>query len=119
MPTSTMPTKRCLPAFLIAGMLCGGYASTAAARVVRSRADAASHPRVIRYDVEKDQFLHQYSSVSMVSKHRPGSDLAYSGSRMNQFQFHGKPGHGGIYDALHEYTRRLNHDPRSYEYRRR
>lgn len=113
-----MKIKQYALACLAAGLLCGGHVSTAAARIVRSRADVATHPRVIRYDVEKDTFLHQYSSLSMVSKNRPGGETAYSGSRLNQFQFHGKPGHRGIYDALNEYQRRLNHDPRGYEYRR-
>lgn len=114
-----MTTERYILACFIAGMLCGGDISTAAARVARSRADVASHPRVIRYDVEKDHFLHQYSSLSMVSKNRPGGETAYSGSRLNQFQYHGKQGSGGIYDALDAYKRRLKHDPRGYEYRRR
>lgn len=113
-----MTTKRYLLVCLIAAMLGGGNLPTATARVVRSRADVASHPRVIRYDVEKDQFVHQSSSLSMVSKNRPGGEIAYSGSRLNQFQYHGKPGSGGIYDALEVYKRRLNHDRRGYEYRR-
>lgn len=114
-----MTTKRYTLACLVAAMLGGGDLSTAAARVVRSRADVASHPRVIRYDVEKDQFVHQSSSLSMVSTNRPGGETAYSGSRLNQFQYHGKQGSGGIYDAIDAYKRRLKHDPRGYEYRRR
>jgi hypothetical protein len=114
-----MAIKQYLRILGIIGLLCVGHASTAAARVVRGPADVANHPRIIRYDVEKDAFLHQHSVVSMVSKNRPGGRHAYSGSRVNQFQFRGKPGRGGIYDALDEYKRSLKLDPRNYGYRRR
>jgi hypothetical protein len=56
--------------------------------------------------------------LSIVSKkHRPGGEHSYSGNRLDAFQYHGKPGSGGLYDALDDYKR--GRDPRNYQYRHR
>ncbi|HJT36526.1 MAG TPA: hypothetical protein VJ783_31175 [Pirellulales bacterium] len=88
------------------------------AKVAERWNDLSLDPRVIRYDAENDKFTRQDSVFKIISKNkRPGGKHSYSGSRLNQFQFHGKPGRGGIYDALDAHKRHL--DPRNYEYRRR
>ena len=92
-------------------------AQIATAKVARTWNDLNPGPRVIRYDVEKDQFIHQYSIFGMVSKERPGGELSYSGNRLEAFQYRGKRGTGGLYDALEDYKLKL--DPKNYQYRRR
>ncbi len=92
--------------------------STGQARIVKSRADLNYGPRVIRYDAEKDELYRQESITTRVQKSRPGGEYSYYGTRLKQYQFHGKPGRGGIYDALEDYHRELKLDPKRYEYRR-
>ncbi|HEX5443142.1 MAG TPA: hypothetical protein VFW87_04900 [Pirellulales bacterium] len=94
-----------------------GLARAAEARVVERWNDLSLAPRVIRYDADKDQFTRQESVFSTIKHQRPGGRHSYSGSRLNQYRFHGKPGRGGIYDALEASKRHL--DPRNYEYRKR
>jgi hypothetical protein len=94
-----------------------GCNSIASAKISRVWNDLSPGPRVIRYDLEKDQVLHQESVVSLASKRRPGGEHSYSGNRLDAFQFHGKPGRGGLYDALEDYKHRF--DPRNYQYRHR
>lgn len=102
---------------LLALSLVVGLVPAASAKVAQRWNDLNLQPRVIRYDAEKDDFARQSSVLSMVSRNRrPGGEHSYSGSRLNQFRFHGKPGRGGIYDALDAYQKHLN--PRNYEYRR-
>lgn len=98
--------------------LAATWAATSEARVVKTTADLNCGPRVIGYDVKKDEILHQDSVLSRPWR-RPGGDISYSGSRLQQYQFRGKPGHGGIYDALQENYDDLKLDPKRYEYRRR
>lgn len=100
-----------------AALLVLGVDSIASAKIARVWNDLSTGPRVIRYDVEKDQVLHQESVVSMASKRRPGGEHSYSGNRLDAFQFRGKPGRGGLYDALEDYKKRF--DERNYQYRHR
>ena len=90
--------------------------SIASAKVARNWNDLAPGPRVVRYDLEKDQIIHQ-SSVTSGLNRRPGGDHSYTGNRLEAFQYRGKPGTGGLYDALEDYKNRLN--PRNYQYRHR
>ncbi|HUY92394.1 MAG TPA: hypothetical protein VMV10_26870 [Pirellulales bacterium] len=92
------------------------FAGTSEARVIKSPADLNCGPRVVSYDVKKDQFMHQESVLSRPWR-RPGGDISYSGSRLKQYQFIGKPGRGGIYDALQENYDDLKLAPKRYEYR--
>jgi hypothetical protein len=92
-------------------------ASVATAKVARTWNDLAPGPRVVRYDADTDQLIHQHSVVSIVKRSRPGGEHSYSGNRLEAFQFHGKRGRGGIYDALEDYKLKL--DSRNYQYRRR
>ncbi|HWB09193.1 MAG TPA: hypothetical protein VG826_08215 [Pirellulales bacterium] len=92
-------------------------ASVASAKVARNWNDLAPGPRVVGYDLEKDVLLHQSSVISGTVSRRPGGEHAYSGNRLEAFQYHGKPGTGGIYDALEDYKNRLN--PQNYRYRHR
>jgi hypothetical protein len=93
-------------------------ASIASAKIAEKWNDLQPGPRVIRYDAEKDVIIHQDSVLSMVSKkHRPGGEHSYSGNRLEAFQYRGKRGTGGLYDALEDYKNKL--DPRNYQYRRR
>lgn len=85
---------------------------------MKSRADLNYGPRVVRYDAEKDELILQKSVLTRPLR-RPGGDISYSGTRLKQFQFHGKPGRGGVYDALEDYHRELKLDPKNYEIRRR
>lgn len=91
--------------------------SAARAKVARAWNDLAPGPRVVGYDAEKDEVLHQDSIVSAASRRRPGGEHAYSGNRLEAFQFRGKKGRGGIYDALEDYKVKFN--PRKYQYRHR
>lgn len=91
--------------------------SSSSAKVARTWNDLVPGPRVIRYDAEKDQLIHQHSVFTMASKNRPGGEHAYTGNRLEAFQFHGKRGRGGVYDALEDYKLKL--DPRNYRYRHR
>lgn len=103
--------------FIVATAMLLGIASAANGKVFRVWNDLAPGPRVVGYDAEKDEVLHQESVVSIVPRHRPGGEHAYSGNRLEAFQFHGKKGHGGLYDALEDYKVKFN--PRKYQYRRR
>jgi hypothetical protein len=91
--------------------------SAAVAKVPRVWNDLSPGPRVVGYDAEKDEVLHQESIISHSALHRPGGDHSYSGNRLEAFRFRGKTGRGGIYDALEDY--KLRFDPRKYQYRRR
>lgn len=91
--------------------------STASAKVARAWNDLAPGPRVLGYNVERDEVLHQDSVVSVASRRRPGGDHAYSGNRLEAYRFRGKKGRGGIYDALEDY--KVKFDPRKYQYRNR
>jgi hypothetical protein len=73
------------------------------------------HPRVISYDPGKDRFVHQESLVTTIPDERPGGETAYYGNRLQTFRYLGRPGTGGIYDALADNHRRL--DPNLYRYR--
>lgn len=101
---------------LAVGLVCTA-STTAVAKVARVWNDLSPGPRVVGYDAEKDEVLHQESIVSPSPLHRPGGDHSYSGNRLEAFQFHGKRGRGGIYDALEDYKVRF--DPKKYQYRRR
>src|SRR5690242_18072844 len=93
-----------LPALVLA--LSAAFGSTSEGRIVRSRADLNSGPRVVGYDAEKDELILQNSVLARPLR-RPGGDISYSGTRLKQFQFHGKSGRGGVYDALEDYHREL------------
>lgn len=108
-------TTRLLLSFSVAGLACGWGAAAQAAKPRIST--LSTHPRVIRYDPEKDEFIHQQSVVAGSSRGRPGGETAYYGSRLSQFRFIGPPGRGGIYDALDEHKARLDLDYKHYQYR--
>ena len=93
------------------------FAGPAEARVVKSRADLNFGPKFIRYDAEKDELIRQKSILTRPDR-RPGGKLSYSGTRLKQYEFHGKPGRGGIYDAFEDYRNELKLDPKLYQYRR-
>jgi hypothetical protein len=78
-----------------------------------------AEPRVIRYDITRDDFVRQESIVSSVKRDPPGGRESYMGNRLTQFRYTGKPGTGGIYDALDGYKRELKLDPKKYRYRHR
>jgi hypothetical protein len=101
----------------IAATLILGASSNAWAKISRVWNDLSSGPKVVGYNREKDEIYHQESIVSVAQRHRPGGEYAYSGNRLEAYQFHGKLGRGGIYDALDDYKRQFN--PRNYQYRRR
>ncbi|HEV3344279.1 MAG TPA: hypothetical protein VG125_28140 [Pirellulales bacterium] len=94
-----------------------GQASIASAKIARNWNDLGPGPRVVGYDREKDVLFHQSSVVSGVVSRRPGGEHSYSGNRLEAFQYHGKPGTGGLYDALEDYKNKLN--PHNYRYRHR
>ena len=75
------------------------------------------HPRVIRYDPVKDEFVHQRSLITSLPRERPGGAEAYYGNRLEKFRYVGRPGTGGIYDALDEHQRNSQLDPANYQYR--
>jgi hypothetical protein len=110
-----MYTRSLFCSALIAVFL--GPASTASAKVAQNWNDLAPGPRVVRYDLEKDALIHQSSVLTGSLHRRPGGEHAYSGNRLEAFQYHGKPGTGGLYDALEDYKNRL--DSRNYRYRHR
>lgn len=92
-------------------------ASAASAKVARAWNDLQTGPRVIRYDQEKDVLIRQNSIFSTALENRkPGGPHSYSGNRLDNFQYRGKRGTGGLYDALQDYKQHL--DPRNYQYRR-
>lgn len=91
--------------------------STSEARIIKSRADLYYGPPVISYNQEKDELVRQKSILTRPDR-RPGGNMSYSGTRLKQYQFHGKPGRGGIYDALEDYHNELKLDPKLYQYRR-
>lgn len=96
------------------------FSSTAVhARIVKSRSDLSYGPKVVRYDAQKDELIRQESIVSRAHNGRPGGEYSYTGTRLKQYQFHGKQGRGGIYDAIQDYHRELKLDPDRYQYRRR
>lgn len=104
-------------AFIFIAALIFGASSSASAKVGRVWNELAPGPRVVGYDANKDEIIHQDSIVSIVPRHRPGGEHAYSGNRLEAFQFHGKRGRGGLYDALEDY--KVKFDARKYQYRHR
>jgi hypothetical protein len=110
-----MNSRPVLFSALIAAFLAA--VSPASAKVARNWNDLGPGPRVVRYDLEKDTLIHQTSVFAMGLNHRPGGEHSYSGNRLEAFQYRGKPGTGGIYDALEDYKNKLN--PRNYQYRHR
>lgn len=106
---------RLLPAAFLA--IAFASASAASAKVAQRWNDLQTGPRVIRYDAEKDVILHYNSIFSTALEHRkPGGPHSYSGNRLDNFQYRGKRGTGGLYDALQDYKQHL--DSRHYQYRR-
>lgn len=94
--------------------------SAAAAQAAPPRFGLLSRePKVLRYDIEKDEMVHLKSIVSLIPTEPPGGEYVYYGDRRTQFRYIGAPGRGGIYDALNEYHGQLQHNPRGYRYRRR
>ncbi|HUY35980.1 MAG TPA: hypothetical protein VMV69_24795 [Pirellulales bacterium] len=89
------------------------------AKGIRRRSDLNSHPHSVRYDPLKDQIIRQESVVTKQLGNPPGGKVSYSGSRLRQFRFIGKPGRGGIYDAFKEYHNRIGTDPMNYKRRLR
>lgn len=94
-----------------------GVNSNAWGKIARVWNDLSAGPRVVGYNQEKDEIYHQESIVSVAQRRRPGGEHSYSGNRLEAFQFHGKLGRGGIYDALDDHKHKF--DPRNYQYRRR
>src|SRR5687768_3021836 len=75
-------------------------------------------PKILGYDREKDEVVHQDSVMATVRKDRPGGNLSYYGNRMTQFRFKGKSKRAGLYQALDDYKRERKLDPSKYQYRR-
>lgn len=74
-------------------------------------------PRVILYDIERDE-LRRNASVTMPVPTQPeGRDVSYHGNRLKQYRFVGPTSQGGIYSALADdkLDRKLN--SRNYRYR--
>jgi hypothetical protein len=76
-----------------------------------------SHPRIVRYDAKNDKIIRQESVVNIPLGNPPGGKESYSGSRLRQYRFVGKPGRGGIYDAFGEYQRAIGAEAKNYKYR--
>lgn len=112
-----MSGKRTARFTALALVLLAALGSTSEARIIKSRADLYYGPRVVGYNEQKDELVHQ-DSVLVRPRRRPGGDITYSGTRLKQYQFHGKPGRGGVYDALDDYHREMKLDPKKYETRR-
>ncbi|MBX3412208.1 MAG: hypothetical protein KF708_05770 [Pirellulales bacterium] len=74
-------------------------------------------PRVIKYDIERDELRRNTSVTMPVPKQPKGRDVSYHGNRLKQYRFVGPQQQGGIYSALAEdkLTREL--DARKYRYR--
>ena len=112
-----MPPKRTAVLPLLALAVSAALGSTSEGRIVKARSDLNYGPRVIGYDAEKDELIQQ-RSVTTRPLVRPGGDISYSGTRLNQYQFRGKPGRGGVYDAIEDYHREMKLDPKKYGIRR-
>jgi hypothetical protein len=75
---------------------------------------AGFSPKVRSYDPVTDTFKYHASVLSPPPKRKPG---AYFGNRMTEYTFLGQRHEKGLYGALEDYYRRLNHDPSGYRYR--
>jgi len=74
-------------------------------------------PRVIKYDLERDE-LRRNASVTMPVPSQPsGHSVSYHGNRLKQYRFAGPSTQGGIYSALADDTLERNLDVRKYRYR--
>ena len=74
-------------------------------------------PRVIKYDLERDELRRNESVTMPVPKQPTGRDVSYHGNRLKQFRFVGPQSQGGIYSALAEDKVERELDSRKYRYR--
>lgn len=74
-------------------------------------------PRVIKYDLERDELRRNESVTMPVPKQPTGRDVSYYGNRLKQYRFVGPPHQGGIYSALAEDKAERELDSRKYRYR--
>jgi hypothetical protein len=74
-------------------------------------------PRVIMYDIERDELRRNASVTMPVLKQPRGRDVSYHGNRLKQFRFVGPDAQGGIYSALAEDKVKRELDSRKYRYR--
>jgi hypothetical protein len=81
--------------------------------------DLNRHPQIVRYNPETDKITRQESVLTKSLTNVPGGKESYSGSRLRQYRFNGKPGRGGIYDAFRDYPKKIGADPTNYKFRLR
>jgi len=74
-------------------------------------------PRVIKYDMERDDFLRNSSVLMPAPEQRPKQDVAYYGNRLTQYRYMGPAPQGGIYSALSHDKVERKLDARKYRYR--
>lgn len=74
-------------------------------------------PRVIKYDIERDEIRRNESVTMPVPQQPRGRDVSYHGNRLKQFRFVGPQHQGGIYSALAEDKVERELDSRKYRYR--
>lgn len=117
MTTQRTWTRRCLVAgaFLTLAACWANPGEVGAAERKRS---LFLEPKPIRYHLKKDAIEKYYSVLSPRYDHPPGGPTAYNGNRLTQYQFRGKKGRGGIYDAINSYHQEWKLDPKKYQYRR-
>jgi hypothetical protein len=71
----------------------------------------------MHYDQVKDEIRVMESALSPSRTGRPGGDVAYYGSRLDQFRYTGPAKTGGIYEAMADFKTRRGFDPKNYQYR--
>jgi hypothetical protein len=87
------------------------------ARGTQQFSGTQTHPRNVRYEPNTDKLFRQEDVLSKSLGDPPGGKESYSGNRLRQYRFIGKPGRGGIYDAFGEYHKRIGADPKNYKFR--
>jgi len=81
--------------------------------------DLNRHPQIVRYNSATDKITRQESVLTKSMTNVPGGKESYSGNRLLQYRFLGKPGRGGIYDAFRDYPKTIGADPANYKFRLR
>jgi hypothetical protein len=89
------------------------------AKVYGRWSDLNRHPTIVRYNPLKDEIIRQESVLTKSLGSPRGGMESYSGNRLRQYRFIGKPGRGGIYDAFGEYHKSIGADPKNDKFRLR
>ncbi|HVC98230.1 MAG TPA: hypothetical protein VND64_31455 [Pirellulales bacterium] len=85
----------------------------------RRWSDLNRHPQIVRYNPATDTIMRQESVLTKSLVNIPGGKESYSGNRLRQYRFLGKPGRGGIYDAFSDYPKTIGADVKNYKFRLR